>query len=138
MTKKGKKKARFVLDEVKLKAATALARGDKTDDQILPDLGISKRTLSRWKEHPDFQLKIAEIIADIDITMKAERIKIVKKEITRVLKKLELNEDKSTSRDLVALLKFVAEETAGEPVLRIKHEQSLSEKIKTYTELFEE
>lgn len=110
MTQTGSKRSQFVWDETKLKAAEAVAKGDCTQNQIVTELGVSRRTLIRWAEHPEFQTKVNEIIADIDIAQKAERIKIAKKEIKRVIMRLDLNEDKPTSRDLVALLKFVAEE----------------------------
>lgn len=135
MAKNGKKKAQFVWNETKLKAAAALAKGDKTDEGILPDLGVSKRTLSRWKKHPDFQRKVDEIIADIDIAMKSERIQIAKKVIKQKLQ----NESDLSSKDLLDWLKYVGEEVGDyEPTQKIKHDISLSEKIKKYNELFEE
>lgn len=104
------KKTGFVWDEKKIKVAGAMAKGDRTQNQIATEFGITPRTIQRWAEHPEFQRQIDEIIQDIDIAQKSERIKIAKKEIKRILKKLELNEDRPTSRDLVALLKYVGEE----------------------------
>jgi|GEM_PF-5881179 len=102
--------AKFVMDELKLKLAEAVAKGDRPLSEVLTKLDITERTFYRWKLHPEFQRKIDEIIADIDIAQKSERIKIAKKEIKRILKRLELNEDKPGSRDLVSLLKYVGEE----------------------------
>lgn len=110
MSKEVAKKTDFVWDEKKLNVAEAIAKGDRTQNQIATEFGITARTIQRWAEYPEFQRKIDEIIQDIDIAQKSERIKIAKKEIRRVLKKLDLNEDHPTSRDLVALLKYVGEE----------------------------
>lgn len=119
MSQSVRKMRKFVIDEVMLKVATAVAKGDRALSDILTEFKVNERTFYRWKKHPEYQLKIDEIIADIDIAQKAERIKIAKKEIKRVIKKLESNEDKPTSRDLVALLKYVGEELGDyEPKVR--------------------
>ena len=110
MAQRGRKKAVFVIDEVKLKVATAIAKGDRALSDILTEYKIPERTFYRWKKEPEFQLKIDEIIADIDISMKSERIKIAKKELKRVLARLELDEDKPKSSDVVALLRFIGDE----------------------------
>ena len=110
MSENSSKKAKFVIDEVKLKLAEAVAKGDRPLSEVLTEFGVTERTFYRWKKHPEFQRKIDEIIQDIDIAQKSERIKIAKKEIKRVLKRLDLNEDHPTSRDLVALLRFVGDE----------------------------
>jgi len=109
MTENSQKKAEFVWDDVKLKAAEGIARGDNRQSLAI-SLGTSDRTVRRWAEHQEFQRKVDEIVQDIDIAQKSERIKIAKKEIKRVLKRLELNEDRPGSRDLVALLRFVGDE----------------------------
>ncbi len=139
MSEKVRKKAVFVWDEQKLNVAEAIAKGNGSVKEILTSCGITERIYYKWKKHPEFQLRINEIIADIDISLKAERIKIAKAEIKRVVARLKENEDKPGSRDLVALLKFVGEEVGDyEPVQKVKHEISLSEKIKEYEKLFAE
>lgn len=121
MSENSRKKTVFVWDEVKLKIAEAVAKGDRPLKDILTEFKINERMFYRWKKYPDFQRKIDEIIQDIDISQKSERIKIAKKEIKRVLARLELNEDKPGSKDLVALLRFVGEEVGDyEPIQRIK------------------
>jgi hypothetical protein len=120
MAQKGRKKAVFVIDEVKLNVATAVAKGDRALSDILSEYKIPERTFYRWKKEPAFQLKISEIIADIDISMKSERIKIAKKELKRVLARLDLNEDKPMSRDVVALLRFIGDEV-GDLEPKVKH-----------------
>lgn len=109
MSEISRKKTGFDWDEVRLKAAELIAKGENRES-IAKSLGIADRTIRRWGEHPEFRRKIDEIIQDIDIAQKAERIKIAKKEIQRVRKRLELDEDHPTSRDLVALLRYVGEE----------------------------
>lgn len=130
-------KKAFQWDEIKEKAAEAVAKGELSQERISSDLGIGVSTLKRWMKENIFQRKIDEIIQDIDVAQKSERIKIAKKEIKRIVKRLELNEDKPGSRDLVALLKYVGEETGDyEPTQKVKHEISLSDKIKEYEKRF--
>ena len=119
MAKPGRKKAKFVITDVMIRVATAVAQGDRSLSDILTENKIAERTFYRWKNHPEYQLKLNEILADIDITRKGERIKIAKTEIRRILKHLERGEDKPASRDLIAALKYVGEELGDyEPKFR--------------------
>lgn len=111
MSQKVSKKSPFVWDETKTRVAEAIAKGDRPQFQIATDFNINRKTIQRWQESPDFQLKISEIIADIDISMKSERIKIAKAEVKRLMSRLKDNEDKPGSRDLITALKYIGEET---------------------------
>lgn len=123
MAESSRKKAGFVWDEVKLKLAEAVAKGDRSLNEVLTEFKIPERTFYRWKKHPEFQQKIDEIIADIDIAQKAERIKIAKKVIRQ---KLEQDKDKLSSKDLLDWLKYVGEEVGDyEPKQKIAHEGSV-------------
>ncbi len=127
--------AKFVWDETKRKAAELQARGE-LQQSIAKELNVSDRTLRRWAEHPDFQRKVDEIISDIDIAQKAERIKIAKKVIRQ---KIEQDKDRLSNKDLLDWLKYIGEETGDyEPAQKIKHEISLLEKIKEYEKQFAE
>lgn len=122
MSEKDRKKTDFVWDETRHKAAEGIARGENRQ-LLAKSLNTTDRTLRRWVEHPEFQRKIDEIIQDIDITLKKNRLKIIKQEIKRVIARLGLNQDNPTSRDLVALIKLAGEELGDyEPIQRIKGE----------------
>ena len=105
-----RKKKVFVWDERKRKVAEAIAKGDRSAKEILTEFHITEPMFYRWKKYPEFQQGIDEFAKDIDITLKKNRLKIIKQEIKRVLARLELDEDHPTSRDLVALLKLAGEE----------------------------
>jgi hypothetical protein len=45
------------------KAASLVANDKQTDDQIAADVGITKRTLERWKKEPLFEGRVKEIIS---------------------------------------------------------------------------
>jgi hypothetical protein len=104
MSVNSRKKTKFVWDETKLKAAELIAKGENRQG-IAKQLSISDRTLRRWAGHPDFQQKIDEIIAEIDIAQKGERIKIAKKVIRQ-----KLNQKNLSDKDLLDWLKYVGEE----------------------------
>jgi len=105
------RKARvFEWDELKLRVAEACAKGDRNVKEILAEFKITEAMFYRWKNRPEFQAKIDEITQDIDITLKKNRLKIIKQEIKRVMTRLELNEDHPSSRDLVALMRLAGDE----------------------------
>jgi len=105
-----RQKRTFEWDEVRLKIANAIAEGDIPQEQIMSQSGIPRATFYRLIKLPEFQAKVKEITDDIDITLKKNRLKIIKAEIKRVNARLKRNEDKPTSRDLVALVKLAGEE----------------------------
>jgi hypothetical protein len=43
-------------------AAQAVAEDRLTDEQIAASVGVTKQTLERWKKHPEFQQRVAEIV----------------------------------------------------------------------------
>lgn len=107
MSEKVSKKAVFVWDEVKQKVAEAIAKGDRSVKDILTEFKITDRVYYTWKKHPEFQRKIDEILQDIDIAQKSERIKIAKKVIRQ---KLENDAKDLSKKDLLDWLKYVGEE----------------------------
>lgn len=117
MSENRRKKTEFVWDDVKLKAAEGMARGDNRQS-LAETLNTTDRTLRRWAEHPDFQRKIDEIIQDIDIAQKSERIKIAKKVIRAKMK--DEDPENWTKKDLLEWLKYVGEETGDyEPAKKL-------------------
>jgi hypothetical protein len=51
-------------------AALLLAADEKTDTEIAEAVGVSRQTLHTWKQHPDFQAKIKEHIAEFEASIK--------------------------------------------------------------------
>lgn len=125
MSKKGQKMSVFVWNETKLKAAEGIAR-DENKDGLCARLGFARRTLTRWQQHPDFQLKISGIILEIDITQKSERIKIAKAVIEKKLKDAEDAESDPSSKDLLEWMKYVGSEVGDyTPSLDITNRHTL-------------
>ena len=91
MSQKAPKMPKFVWDATKEKAADAIAKGDRSLESIGTELKTCRKTLQRWQKNPEFAQKVAEITQDVDITLKKNRLKIIKKEIKRVMDRLELN-----------------------------------------------
>lgn len=56
------------------RAAESLATGDKTDQQVADEVGVTRRQLARWKNVPTFRQRIAEITQTILDTVRAEGI----------------------------------------------------------------
>jgi hypothetical protein len=48
-------------DRIRELCATLLADGDKTQEEIVKDCGISRRTLNRWQAEPEFKSRVGEI-----------------------------------------------------------------------------
>jgi hypothetical protein len=44
------------------RAAQLVAEDKQTDTEIAAEVGVVQRTLERWKQHPTFQQKVAEIV----------------------------------------------------------------------------
>ena len=55
-------------------AAGLVADDTVSDEQIAQTLGITKRTLERWKRHPDFAARVEEIVAAERAAVKAQGI----------------------------------------------------------------
>lgn len=53
----------FPWREPQVEAAQLLAEDDLTDEEIAAKVGISRRQLTNWKQHPDFRKRIEEITA---------------------------------------------------------------------------
>lgn len=59
----------FTWNTAKLKAAELLADDELTHAQIAEQVGISERQLRNWKNHPDFQAKVTEILREFEAAM---------------------------------------------------------------------
>lgn len=85
-------------------AVVALAKG-YTQDEVAQQVGISDRTIRRWKRHPEFAAEINRLSLMVDIAGRGERIRIA----MRVARNLGYD----SNRDLLDWLKFVQSETDG-------------------------
>lgn len=64
--------------------AVQLVAEDKvTDDRIAEQVGIVKRTLERWKLHPEFRAKVAERRAEIAERIRSTGIAIIENRVAR-------------------------------------------------------
>lgn len=59
----------FAWNSQRLKAAELIADGELTDLQIAEQVKISDRQLRTWKQHPDFQAKVAEYVQVLEASM---------------------------------------------------------------------
>lgn len=55
----------FEWDEQRERAARLLAEGELTETEIAKQLEVDRRTVYRWKQHPDFQARVAEIVQEL-------------------------------------------------------------------------
>lgn len=54
--------AKFEWNGKRAKAAQFVAEDQFTNEEIAAKLGIERRTLDRWKSHPDFQAEVKRIV----------------------------------------------------------------------------
>ncbi|HWQ32557.1 MAG TPA: hypothetical protein VNQ79_06720 [Blastocatellia bacterium] len=58
----------------RLRAVELIAAGDKTDQQVADEVGITKRQLARWKNVPEFRERVNEIAAATAEKLRAEGV----------------------------------------------------------------
>jgi hypothetical protein len=63
------------------RAALLVAEDRLTDVQIAADIGMTRPTLARWKRHPEFTARAAEIVAKARAAVEAEGIANVKNRV---------------------------------------------------------
>ena len=66
----------FAWDDVRTSAAQRVAEGKLSEDDIANELKISRATLKRWKSHPGFQARVAEIVAETAAALKKQGIRV--------------------------------------------------------------
>ena len=92
-----KKKQEYTLSIIQLKAAKAIAEGEKTQVEIAEDLNINPVTISRWKQEPLFMQTIDQFTL---IYARATYAGILREAYTGLRKKSEsIEKDKSTHLD---------------------------------------
>jgi hypothetical protein len=104
-------------------AAILLAEDELSDDEIASQVGISRSTLSRWKEREAFQTRIAEHAAHINAAML--RLAIAKRH-----KRVQVLDDLHTK------LLTITEERAGEYARLAEEQASESEAQQVFRQMF--
>ncbi len=97
----------FKWTKTRVKAALLLANGD-TIDETANSVGVSSRTIDRWKSDIEFSQEVDRLSVMIGVASRAERLRIAK----RVIKKL-VRQDVPTDKDLLDWLKYAQGETDG-------------------------
>jgi len=92
-----KKKQEYALSAVQLKAAKAIAEGEKPQVEIAEDLNISPVTISRWKQDPIFMQTIDQFTL---IYARATYAGVLREAYAGLRKKSgQIEKDKSTHLD---------------------------------------
>jgi Helix-turn-helix of insertion element transposase len=60
------KQTKFIWTPQKIKAATLIAEDTMSKGRIAEECGTSEKTLVKWRNEPQFQNRVAEIIAELD------------------------------------------------------------------------
>lgn len=101
------KLSHFVWTPKRSDAAELLAQG-YTINETAERVGVSEKTIDRWKRDIEFISEVDRLSLMIDIASRSERLKIAK----RVVRGL-LAQRKPTERDLLDWLKYAQSETDG-------------------------
>jgi hypothetical protein len=67
----------FAWNKAREEAAILLADNDLSDEAIAQRVGVSRRTLTTWKQHPDFAARVGDHVGQIQVAML--RLAIAKK-----------------------------------------------------------
>lgn len=113
MTTDDTKVAQFEWNETRSRAALGLADG-KTQQQVADECDISRRTVVRWLEHPDFAAEVDRLTLLTGISLRSERLRIIKRIIRQSVKD---DQKIKTDKDLLEWLKYAQSETNGTDIL---------------------
>ncbi len=99
----------FKWNENRQRAARGLADG-KTQKVVAEECSIDRTTLYRWLEHPEFSAAVDDLTLVTGISLRAERLRIIKRVIHQKAK-----EDSfiKTNKDLLDWIKQAQSETSG-------------------------
>jgi transposase-like protein len=100
----------FKWTKKKQDAALLLAQG-YTIEETANQVGITDRTLYRWRNDLEFMAEVDRLTLMVGIASRSERLRIAMQVIRQKLAKE--NVDEQTKRDLLDWLKFVQSETDG-------------------------
>lgn len=113
MTSSGAKSAQFEWTEIRSKVALGLAEG-KTQQQVADECAIGRRTVVRWLEHPEFAAEVDRLTLLTGISLRAERMRIVKRVVRQSVKD---DQKVKTTKDILEWLKHAQSETNGTDLL---------------------
>jgi ParB-like chromosome segregation protein Spo0J len=95
-------------DEQRSQAAVLLASGF-TQQATADEVGVSKRTITNWLQHPDFAAEVDRLSLMVDVSSRAERLRITMRVVRQKVKEDAIQTDK----DVLDWLKFAQSETDG-------------------------
>ena len=82
----------FPWTRARTEAAVLVAEDALSDEEIAARAGVSRRTLTTWKQHPAFRERVAEKVAELDaavtrftIAKRRERIRIRDEQLAKLL-----------------------------------------------------
>lgn len=82
----------FLWTHARAEAAVLVAEDAVTDEEIAATVGVSRRTLTTWKQHPAFRERVAEKVAELDaavsrfvIAKRRERVRIRDEQLAKLL-----------------------------------------------------
>lgn len=90
------------------KAALVLSQGF-TEEYTAKEAGVSRSTIARWKKNVDFQAEVDRLSLMVDISSRAERLRIAMRAARQKVK----GDYVLTEKDILDWLKFAQSETDG-------------------------
>lgn len=90
--------------------AAALLADGYTQVATAETVGVNRKTIERWRNHPDFAAEVDRLSLMTDIASRAERLRIAKR-VAR--QKVQADGTLNTEKDLLDWLKFAQGETDG-------------------------
>jgi hypothetical protein len=100
--------AQFQWTQKRQHAALKLAEG-KTQNDIVRDLGVARRTLCYWLKDSEFKAEVDRLSCMIFIASRAERMRIAMRAVRARVK----GQCVETDKDVLDWLKFAQSETNG-------------------------
>lgn len=64
----------FGWNEAKIEAAQLIATGELSERQLAERIGVDRRTLYRWRHHPEFQARVEEELQTIRDALRHQKI----------------------------------------------------------------
>ncbi len=94
-------------------ACTALAEG-RTQKEAAQAAEVTDRSIRTWLEHPEFAAEVDRLTLLTGISLRAERLRIVKRVIQQSVKD---DQKIATTKDILEWLKHAQSETNGTDLL---------------------
>lgn len=98
----------WVWSEQRSQAAILLASG-YIHQFVADEVGVDKRTITNWLQNVDFGAEVDRLTLMVDISSRAERLRITMKAIRQSVRENQVK----TDRDVLDWLKFAQSETDG-------------------------